>query len=276
MSRDIKFLIEKERVLVPTGEPCRFGCKYCYTRSGEVGPTRIEVEEILRQFYIFASQGIFETIQLGYDGDPFMHPRRGMMLLWGLVRAGKHINFSTKAFMMGSTIKELVYIQSIMAKHGKILSALVSLSCWESAPQLEPHTPSPAERIVTIQNLKSIGIPTFVSLRPILPNVNDIEYQHIIKEATQASCDGFILGPLYSNATGKFTRFIAPDILNKVPSEKRTVSWSPHSPVWTRYEDVARAIRLASFIQDCGNIVFTSSADAIRDFARLDRIEATA
>src|ERR1700751_6116904 len=162
MSRGMKFLIEKERVLVPTGEPCHFGCKYCYTRGGEVGPPHVEIEEILRQFDIFASQGDFETIQIGYDGDPFARPARGIALLRGLTEAGKNINFSTKALMQGSLIRDIELIQHNMARQGTVLSALVSLSCWESAPRLEPHTPSPAERMKTIENLKGIGVPTFI------------------------------------------------------------------------------------------------------------------
>jgi DNA repair photolyase len=266
MSRDVSFVVERNRVLVPTGEPCPFACKYCYTRSGEVGPPRIEIEEILENFYMFANQDAFETIQLGYDGDPFARPARGIALLWGLTEAGKNINFSTKALMQGSLISEIALIQHNMAKQGNVLSTLISLSCWESAPYLEPHTPSPAERMVTIQNLKSIGVPTFISLRPILPNVGDEEYQRIIKEGMQAGCDGFILGPLYSDEKGRFTKFIAPDTLNKMPSEKRKVSWSPHSPLWTRYEDMARTERLAAFIRECGSNAFTSSADAVHGF----------
>jgi DNA repair photolyase len=266
MSKDISFIVERERVLVPTGEPCPFACKYCYTRSGEVGPPRIEIEEILEKFYMFANQDAFETIQLGYDGDPFARPARGIALLWGLTEAGKNINFSTKALMQGSLISEIALIQHEMAKQGNVLSALISLSCWESASDLEPHTPSPAERMLTIQNLKSVGIPTWISVRPILPNVDDEEYEHIIKEGIRAGCDGFILGPLYSDAKGRFTRFISPDILNNIPSTKRNVSWSPHSPIWTRYEDKNRTERLASFIQKQGSHVFMSSADAVHQF----------
>jgi DNA repair photolyase len=37
MAARILFKVEKERALVPVGEPCPFGCKYCYMREGEVG-----------------------------------------------------------------------------------------------------------------------------------------------------------------------------------------------------------------------------------------------
>ena len=69
MAARILFKVEKERVLVPVGEPCPFGCKYCYTRGGEVGLSKIKAENVLLQFQNFASTTQFETIQFGYDGD---------------------------------------------------------------------------------------------------------------------------------------------------------------------------------------------------------------
>src|SRR5438874_8239511 len=98
MSRRILFTAEKNRVLVPVGEPCPFGCRYCYTRGGEVGLTRVDSAEILRRFRQFAAanESPFETIQFGYDGDPFARPERGITMLRHLATMGKHVNFSTK------------------------------------------------------------------------------------------------------------------------------------------------------------------------------------
>ena len=81
MSRRILFKVEKDRVLVPVGEPCPFGCRYCYTRGGEVGLARVEMEEVLSRFRKFALEASFETIQFGYDGDPFARPERGLAML---------------------------------------------------------------------------------------------------------------------------------------------------------------------------------------------------
>src|SRR6266487_768405 len=133
MVKSIRFKVEKGRVLVPVGEPCPFGCKYCYTRGGEVGPARVPLEEILSYLKAFASQNEFETLQFGYDSDPFARPERGITILQELSDMGKHVNFSTKAFLEEKTIKVLERIQKKMERVDRILSALVSLSCWESA-----------------------------------------------------------------------------------------------------------------------------------------------
>lgn len=264
MTKSIRFTVEKERVLVPVGEPCPFGCRYCYTRGGEVGPARVSIEEILLNLREFASQNEFETIQLGYDGDPFARPERGITILQELAEMGKHVNFSTKAFLEEETINVLEGIQKKMESTDKVMSALVSVSCWESATVVEPHTPSPEMRMRTIQNLKAISIPTFISVRPILPHIDDKEYAKIIDEGLSVECDGFILGPLYSDDKGRFVRFIPSAMLRKVPNIRVEVSWSAHSPVWIRYEDKTRLERMKSMVNDRRGRVFESSTEAIR------------
>jgi len=263
MQKRIQFKVEKGRVLVPVGEPCPFNCKYCYTRSGEVGPARIEIEEIVQALQTFAQQKNFETIQFGYDGDPFANQERGITILQKLAEMDKHVNFSTKALIGDQTLMALQKIQCKMELFNKTLSALVSLSCWESANFVEPHTPTPQERMITIKNLKSIGVPTFISVRPILPMIKDTEYEGLIDEGLLVGCEGFILGPLYSDDKGRFVRFIPSEVLKNVPSTKVTVPWSAHSPVWTRYEDKLRLQEIELMIREKGGRVFTSSADAV-------------
>ncbi len=263
MKRRILFTVEKDRVLVPVGEPCPFGCRYCYTRGGEVGLSRVSAEDILSRFRQFAYETPFETIQFGYDGDPFSHPERGIAMLQQLARLGKHVNFSTKALLEGPTLAALSDIHRDMEGAGTTLSALVSLSCWDSAASVEPHTPSPCERMLTVAHLRSMHIPVFIAVRPILPHIADSEYERVADEGISAGCDGFVLGPLYADAHGQFVRFIPPALLAAVPCRTGTVSWSAHAPTWTRYEDATRLQRLLLMIERKGGHTFLSSADAL-------------
>ncbi|HLZ62839.1 MAG TPA: radical SAM protein [Ktedonosporobacter sp.] len=263
MRRRISFTVEKNRVLVPVGEPCPFGCRYCYTRGGEVGLSRVEMADILTPFQQFADKTAFETIQFGYDGDPFAHPEHGLAMLKQLATMGRHVNFSTKALLNDATLDALSQIQHSMEKAGTTLSALVSLSCWDSAPWVEPHTPSPRERILTVTNLKRIGLPVFIAVRPVLPHIPDGEYERIAEESIRAGCSGLILGPLYADARGQFVRFIPPTTLATIKSKRGTVPWSAHAPTWTRYEDTERLQRLLLMIERKGGHTFLSSADAM-------------
>jgi len=263
MRRQILFKVEKNRVLVPVGEPCPFGCRYCYTRGGDVGLSRVGIEDVLTPFRQFARENPFETIQFGYDGDPFSRPERGIAMLKELAMMGKHVNFSTKALLEGPTLDALRDIRCSMDAAGTTLSALVSLSCWDSAPVVEPHTPSPRERMLTVANLKCIDVPVFIAVRPVLPHIFDSEYERLVDEGILAGCEGFILGPLYADDRGMFVRFIPPAILAEVPSQTRTVFWSAHAPIWTRYEDSMRLQKFLLMIEQKRGRTFLSSADAI-------------
>ncbi len=264
MKRRILFKMEQDRVLVPVGEPCPFGCRYCYTRGGEVGLSRVEAEEILSRFRQFAQDTPFETIQFGYDGDPFAHPERGLAMLRQLAMMGKHVNFSTKALLEGSVIAALSDLRRAMEARETTLSALVSLSCWESAPAVEPHTPSPQERMQTVANLAHAGIPVFIAMRPVLPHIPDAEYERIVVEGVRAGSEGFIVGPLYADARGQFVRFIPPEMLETLPRRTGMVPWSAHAPEWTRYEDTGRLERLIQVIERQRGRALLSSADAVR------------
>jgi DNA repair photolyase len=262
--KKIQFKVEKDRILVPVGEACPFGCKYCYTRGREVVPAKVDAEEILRQCQDFTQNAQFSTIQFGYDGDPFARPERGLAMIKRLATMGKHVNFSTKAALEVSTLEALETLQRQMEAHGTTLSALVSLSCWHSAPVVEPHTPLPSERMLTVTNLQRRGIPVFIAVRPILPHLADLEYEYIAVEGVSAGCEGFILGPLYADDRGQFARFIPAETLATVPKHKMVVPWSAHAPTWTRYEDTERLQRLAVMVEQIGGRVFLSSADAMK------------
>ncbi len=262
--KKIQFKVEQDRILVPVGEACPFGCKYCYTRGREVVPAKVDAEEILRQCQDFTQNAQFSTIQFGYDGDPFARPERGLAMIKRLATMGKHVNFSTKAALEVSTLEALETLQRQMEAHGTTLSALVSLSCWHSAPVVEPHTPLPSERMLTVTNLQRRGIPVFIAVRPILPHLADLEYEHIAVEGVSAGCEGFILGPLYADDRGQFARFIPAETLATVPKHKMVVPWSAHAPTWTRYEDTERLKRLAAMFEQKGARVFMSSADAMK------------
>lgn len=265
MRRRLEFRVEKGRVLVPVGEACRFGCRYCYTRGGEVGLSRVSEQEVLRSFQEFVRENTerFETIQFGYDGDPFARPERGLAMLAELAQVGKHVNFSTKALLGMEQLPVLREIAERMELAGRSLSALVSVSCWESAAEVEPLTPSPAQRMLTITRLKEIKVPVFIAVRPILPHIADGEYERVAEEGLLAGCDGFVLGPLYVDERRRFVKFVPAEILAQVPSETGVVPWSGHEPRWTRYEDEERLERLKGMIEEKGGRVFVSSADAM-------------
>lgn len=95
-----------------------------------------------------------------------------------------------------------------------------------------------------------------------MPHLSKREYERLICEGLNAGCDGFILGPLYSDDQGQFVRFIPDELLKNVPYQKVAVSWSAHTPLWKRYEDEQFLQQIADTVEEKGGRVFLSSVDA--------------
>ena len=99
--------------------------------------------------------------------------------------------------MVQHTIEELSRI-SYKMQNGKVptyLAAFIPIIGFETAQILEPDVPPPADRIDVVKRLHSLGVPVFVSLQPLLPQIPDSEIERVIQE-TEEHCMGYSLGQL--------------------------------------------------------------------------------
>ena len=51
---------------------------------------------------------------------------------------------------------------------------------------LEPRAPHPERRLAAIRQLSEAGVPVFVSMAPVVPQVTDHEMEHILERAAEA------------------------------------------------------------------------------------------
>tara|TARA_Y100000588_G_C13557844_1_gene629011 strand:+ start:104 stop:529 length:426 start_codon:yes stop_codon:yes gene_type:complete len=56
------------------------------------------------------------------------------------------------------------------------------------ARRMEPRAATPAKRLDTIRRLVVAGVPTTVMVAPVIPALNDIEIEDILKEAAKPFC----------------------------------------------------------------------------------------
>jgi DNA repair photolyase len=54
------------------------------------------------------------------------------------------------------------------------------------AATLEPRVPHPERRLRAIRELAAAGVPTFVSVSPVIPAITDHEMEHILERAADA------------------------------------------------------------------------------------------
>jgi len=254
--------IHNRRVLVPVGEECTFGCRYCYTRTSEVFNGDIDVSAILDGIKAL-NPNDYDIIELGYDGDPLASKSRFFALGPPLALLGKHLNISTKGTATDPTTRDwLRHLVDISNWSGGGLSALVSVCCWSSASIVEPNTPSPAKRLRFGNWLtKELGVPYFLALRPVLPGVTDEELRAVIRKARRYQAKGVVAGPLYVDVAGTFMRWNSNSFDH---SEPAPIPWAPVNLNWRRIENPSRLDMLVTYASSLGVPFFTASVDAIR------------
>lgn len=78
--------------------------------------------------------------------------------------------------------------------------AAVMLSITSLDPKVamtvEPRAPHPERRLAAVAKLRAAGIPTFVSLSPVIPAITDHEIEHIMERAAEAGALGCFFLPV--------------------------------------------------------------------------------
>lgn len=252
--------VHKRRLLVPVGRPCPFRCTYCYAddvSSGVVDPASI----------VAAAQRVpsdaFDTIQLGYDGDPFASLDAAEHLLPALADLGKHLNLSTKARIPS---RALGLIRDALGRTAAGLSLNVSITCWDSAPRIEPDTPSPRMRLAGAAMVRrELGVPFVVALRPLLPVVAERELERVVDEAAAEGATGVVTGPLYLSDEIDDQELVDAGAVVAAPAR---VEWSPVALRYRRVASDARIDRLAEHAREVGIELFRDNTAALERMTR--------
>jgi len=263
-------VVENNRILVPIGGRCPYGCKYCYTKRhdvyfGEPNPKQTikKLAETLKT--LPSSENV--TAQLGYDNDPFLDFETGLEYIFRMLWMPVHIGFSTKADISQEQAEKLAILRKIKNQQGYNLSGLVTLTCIreKSVDFLEPSAPSPFKRLKTIQHLSDCGIPVMVNFRPLLPElVIEEELEEVIMAGKEYGACGIVFGAFWSDPEG----IVVSDIMNPVEFQKhagtKRISWSPHGLNWYRSEDRSLIDKLSKFCSENEILSFESSAEAVK------------
>jgi len=74
-----------------------------------------------------------------------------------------------------------------MAKQ-RLVGVMVSITSLTPAiaRTLEPRAPAPRKRLAAVRALAAAGIPTWVSIAPVIPAITDHEIEHLVEAAAEA------------------------------------------------------------------------------------------
>ncbi|MEN2784840.1 PA0069 family radical SAM protein [Sphingomonas qilianensis] len=178
---------------------CEHGCIYCFARPShaylDLSPgldfesrlfAKPNAAELLR--VELAKKGyVVRPIAFGTNTDPYQPIESD----WRITRAciavlAEHdhpLTITTKS----DRVTQDIDLLAPMAAKGL---AAVCLSITSLDPRiamtLEPRAPAPARRLAAVRKLSDAGIPTYVSIAPVIPAITDHELEHLIERAAAA------------------------------------------------------------------------------------------
>lgn len=181
------------------GRGCTLGCVYCYVQDMGFGKkvdlSPLSGEELvtsllMNPWFVPGRNGTF--LAFGSICEPF-HPKlydKTLEFLDVIDRwLGNPCQISTKMRVDEELAQRLSNFKTR-------ISPLVSVTTQRKAGMLELGAPSPEERFKGIRNLAKHGLNPMIFLRPIIPNVTEVEFQEIIRKAKNFRAEGIVIGSL--------------------------------------------------------------------------------
>ncbi|QNA83850.1 PA0069 family radical SAM protein [Sphingomonas sp. So64.6b] len=178
---------------------CEHGCIYCFARPThayhDLSPgldfeSRLFAKPdapILLRAELARRGYVVNPIAFGTNTDPYQPIEADWRItrqcIEILAETGHPLTITTKSDRVVRDIDLL----APMAARGL---AAVALSITSLDPKIamtvEPRAPSPERRLAAVRKLSAAGIPTFVSIAPVIPAITDHEIEHIIERAAEA------------------------------------------------------------------------------------------
>jgi DNA repair photolyase len=182
---------------------CEHGCVYCFARPshaylnlspGKDFESRLYAKpdapallraELMRSTYKVA------PLALGTNTDPYQPIEKRFRITRGILEVLSEFDHPVTITTKSARVVDDIELLALMAS--KQLSAVVlSVTTLDQslASILEPRASAPAKRLEAIQRLTSAGIPTRVSISPVIPGITDHEIEAIVKAAAAAGATG--------------------------------------------------------------------------------------
>lgn len=178
---------------------CEHGCIYCFARPTHtyLGHSagldferllyaKLDADTLLKQE--LAKPGYqARPIGLGVNTDAYQPLERKLgitrKILQVLVETAHPVFMITKSSLIE---RDIDLLKSLSERNLVTVSVSLTTLDHELARRLEPRATAPSRRLRTIERLSAAGIPTRVSVSPIIPALNESEIESILQAAATA------------------------------------------------------------------------------------------
>ncbi len=178
---------------------CEHGCIYCFARPShayhDLSPgldfesklfakpnaAKLLREELSKRNYVA------KPIAMGTNTDPYQPIER----IYGITRECIEVLADTRHPLTITTKSDRVTRDiDLLADMAKDNLVAVAVSVTSLDPKihrtLEPRAPSARKRLAAVTVLNAAGVPTYVSMSPIIPAITDHEIEHLVEAAAEA------------------------------------------------------------------------------------------
>ncbi len=170
---------------------CEFGCVYCYARSthgffestspddfeSRIFVKRNAAERLTQRLRKRDLRG--QTIAIGTATDPYQPAEKHFGVTRSLLEVfsgveGLHLSITTKSPLI---LKDLDLLAELDRRHAIEIHLSITTLDRELAKKLDPAAPDPQARLRAVERLAEAGIAVTVNCMPVMPGINDSEYE---------------------------------------------------------------------------------------------------
>jgi len=176
---------------------CEHGCVYCFARpthtwlghsAGLDFETRLYAKQHAAELLkteLAKPRYQCQPIAIGVNTDAYQPLEKQLRITRSVLEVLNDTNHPAYLITKSSLIERDIDILSDMAQRD-LVSVCVSITSLDSnlSRKLEPRAVAPHRRLKTLQRLHEAGIPTRVSVSPIIPALNEDELDAIIAAAS--------------------------------------------------------------------------------------------
>lgn len=178
---------------------CEHGCIYCYARPAhsylgfspglDFERKLLYKPEVVNQLRNELSKASYrcKVLALGTNTDPYQPIEKSLRLTRGIlelmVEARHPVAITTKSSMVE---RDMDLLQELSVDGLIIVSLSVTSLDHDIARKLEPRAAAPKRRLRTLARLSSAGIPTHISIAPVIPALTDHETEVILRAGAEA------------------------------------------------------------------------------------------
>ncbi|KTC64877.1 Predicted Fe-S oxidoreductase (plasmid) [Legionella adelaidensis] len=178
---------------------CEHGCIYCYARPSHayvnLSPgldfeTKIfykeDAAELLKR-EINKAKYICKPIVIGANTDPYQPVEGELKITRSLLEILWEHKHPVIIITKNSLVERDIDILSKMAKHNLVrVNVSITTLSIELKRIMEPRTSAPMARVRVAKNLIEQNIPVNVMVAPVIPMVNDMELEKILRTISEA------------------------------------------------------------------------------------------